>query len=184
MNRLNKVCFNVFCDWSRKLALVTLNKRNAILDPLHPTISMHILNTVPYTFPGLLKRRMRLYIESLFSRWSFPLFSWRSCLIKGWYCEEKSNARHSLGLRVKPTVTGSLRFPAFQKVFWYLLWLIVILKFLLIGLCTTLVLFWRRPIRMRSKQNDREQAIQFTSFAPLLLPSLFVFSNAKQFHPN
>ena len=30
--------------------------------------SMHILNTVPYTFPRLLKRRMRLYIESLFSR--------------------------------------------------------------------------------------------------------------------
>ena len=48
-------------------SLSTRNE-NAILDPLHPTISMHILNTVPYTFPRLLKRRMRLYIGSLFSR--------------------------------------------------------------------------------------------------------------------
>ena len=53
------------------------------------TISMHILHTVLYTFPKVLTRRICLTIKRLFSWWSFPLFSWPSCVTQGRYCEEK-----------------------------------------------------------------------------------------------
>ena len=36
-----------------------------------------------------------LTIKSFFSWWSFPLFSWPSCVIQGRYCKEKLDASHS-----------------------------------------------------------------------------------------
>ena len=45
-------------------------------NPLHPNISMHILDTVIYTFCKVLKRRICFIIKGLFSWWSFYLFSW------------------------------------------------------------------------------------------------------------
>ena len=58
---------------------------------------MHILHTVLYTFPKVLTRRICLTIKRLFSWWSFPLFSWPSCVTQGRYCEEKLHASHTLG---------------------------------------------------------------------------------------
>ena len=68
------------------------------LNSLHPNISIHILHTVLYTFPKVLKRRICLLIKSFFHWWSFPLFSWPQCAIQGWYCGEKLDADHSKGL--------------------------------------------------------------------------------------
>ena len=50
-----------------------------LLNPLHPTISMYILNTVLHTFAKRLKRRI----------------CGLSCLIQGWYGKEKLDASHS-----------------------------------------------------------------------------------------
>ena len=36
--------------------------------PFHPNISMHILHTVPYTFPKVLVRRICFIIQS-YSNW-------------------------------------------------------------------------------------------------------------------
>ena len=48
-----------------------------ISNPLHPNISMHILHTVLYTFPKLLRRRICWIITSFFINWwLFPLFLW------------------------------------------------------------------------------------------------------------
>ena len=44
--------------------------------PLHPNISMHILQTVLYMFPELLTRRTCLTIKNCSSWWSFPLLLW------------------------------------------------------------------------------------------------------------
>ena len=41
------------------------------LNPLHPTISMHILHTALQTFPKVLTRRICLLIKSFFRWWSF-----------------------------------------------------------------------------------------------------------------
>ena len=41
------------------------------LKPLNPDISMHILDTVLYTFPKILTRRICAAIQSFFSRWLF-----------------------------------------------------------------------------------------------------------------
>ena len=57
--------------------------------PLHPTTSLHILHTDLYTFPKVLTRRIRLTIKSLFSWWSFFLFSW---VTEGSFCKEKLDA--------------------------------------------------------------------------------------------
>ena len=46
------------------------------LNPLHPNISKHFLHTVLNTFPKVPTRRICWTIKSLFSWWSFPLFSW------------------------------------------------------------------------------------------------------------
>ena len=54
---------------------------------------MHILHTFLYTFLKVLTRRICLTINSHSSLWSFPLFSWLQCLIQGWYCKEKLDAR-------------------------------------------------------------------------------------------
>ena len=69
------------------------------LNPSHPNISMHILHTVLFTFPNVMKRRICLTIKRFFSRLSSPLFSWPKCLIHGWYWKEKLDASHSQGLR-------------------------------------------------------------------------------------
>ena len=45
-------------------------------DPSHSKISIHILNTVLYTFPIVLTKRICLAIKSFFIWWSFPFFSW------------------------------------------------------------------------------------------------------------
>ena len=45
-----------------------------VLNPLHPHISMHILNTVFYSFSMVLTRRICLIIKSCFCWWSFLLF--------------------------------------------------------------------------------------------------------------
>ena len=45
------------------------------LNPSHPDISMHILHTVLFTFPNVMKRRICLTIKRFFSRLSSPLFS-------------------------------------------------------------------------------------------------------------
>ena len=54
---------------------------------LHSNISMHILLKVLYTFPIMLTGRICLTIKSLFSWWSFPLFSWCRRVIQGWSCD-------------------------------------------------------------------------------------------------
>ena len=60
----------------------------------HPNISMWVLQTVPYTSPNLLTRRICLTIKSLLNLLSFSLFSWPSCLIQRRYCCEKLDAHH------------------------------------------------------------------------------------------
>ena len=59
---------------------------------LQSEISMHILQTVFYTFHQVLTRRICLMIKSFFSWWSFPLFSWLNSLILGWCCKERLDA--------------------------------------------------------------------------------------------
>ena len=41
-------------------------QRHTTLNPFHPNISLHILHTVLYTFPKVLKRRFCLLIKSFF----------------------------------------------------------------------------------------------------------------------
>ena len=43
-------------------------KGNLKLNPFHPNFSMHILYTVPYTFPKVLARRICFAIKNFFSR--------------------------------------------------------------------------------------------------------------------
>ena len=47
-----------------------------LIIPLHPNISMNILQTVLYTFPKVLTGRICLKIKSFISWWSVPWFSW------------------------------------------------------------------------------------------------------------
>ena len=57
-----------------------------------PSIPYHeyaFLHSGLFAFSQLLTKIICLTIKSLFIWWSFPLFSWPWCLIKGWYCEEK-----------------------------------------------------------------------------------------------
>ena len=61
----------------------------------------NIVPTVLYIFPKVLTRRICLTIKSFFSWWLVPLFLWPWCVIQGWYREEKLDAYHSTGLRVK-----------------------------------------------------------------------------------
>ena len=75
---------------------------NVLFKPSHPKISMCTLHTVLCIFRKVLERRICLRIKSLFSSWSFSVFSWPSCLIPWCYCKEKLDASHSNGLiRVK-----------------------------------------------------------------------------------
>ena len=46
------------------------------INPFHPKISMHILQTVLYTFHKALTRRICLTVKSWFSWCLFPLFFW------------------------------------------------------------------------------------------------------------
>ena len=67
---------------------------DCVMNPLHPNFSMYILHTVLYTFPKVLTRRIWLTIKSFLGWWSFHLFLWIYCLIKGWNCKEKLDANH------------------------------------------------------------------------------------------
>ena len=69
------------------------------INSLQANISMHILHTVPYTFPKRLTSRICLTVKTCFSYWSSPLFSWLLRLIQGWYSKEKLDASHSYGLK-------------------------------------------------------------------------------------
>ena len=44
---------------------------------------------------GIEKENLFNNQKSFLSWWSFPLFSWRYCLIQGWYCMEKLDASRS-----------------------------------------------------------------------------------------
>ena len=67
-------------------------------NPLHPNISMHILQTFLYTFPKVLTiRRICLTSKNSFSWWSYATFLWPECVIQGWYCKEKLDAIPSQG---------------------------------------------------------------------------------------
>ena len=79
--------------YERMTDYITISKVSVIFNPLHPNISMHILHTVLLTVPKMLIRRICFSIKSFFSWWSFPLFSWPSCLIQGLYCREKCKSR-------------------------------------------------------------------------------------------
>ena len=46
-----------------------------LFNPLHPSISMHILHTVLYTFPNVLARRICFTIMMFFSELLFPFSS-------------------------------------------------------------------------------------------------------------
>ena len=65
------------CTWQKTSTLVTVFFFFFIvlklLNPLHPNISIHILSTVRYTHPKLLKRRICFKIKSFFFWWSFSL---------------------------------------------------------------------------------------------------------------
>ena len=67
------------------------------LNPLHPSISIHILHTVLYRVPEVLTRRICWTIKSLFSWWSFLLFLWPLRVIQGGYYREMLDASHSQG---------------------------------------------------------------------------------------
>ena len=95
LDRQNKKkCICLERTW---LIIIVLCDSGVVCNPLHPHISMHILHTVLHTFPEVLMRRICLTIKSIFRWWSFLLFLWPSCLIQGWYCKEKLDARHSWG---------------------------------------------------------------------------------------
>ena len=57
------------------------------LNPLHPIISMYILQTVSKLFPILYKMLTRRICLTIFGWWSFPFFLWPRCLIQGWHCK-------------------------------------------------------------------------------------------------
>ena len=61
---------------------------------------MHFLHTVLYTFPMVLTKRISLTIKSVFSWWSFLLFSRPQCLFTGWYWKGKMVNNHSWGLKI------------------------------------------------------------------------------------
>ena len=89
------------------------------VNPLHPSISMHILHTVLFTFPKALSRRICLTIKSFYSCWSYPLFSRLSCTIQGWYCMEKLDASFSQGQRIYDSLHLLFDLLAhIQLVFW------------------------------------------------------------------
>ena len=48
-------------------------------------ISMYIFNSVLYTFPMVLSKRISWTIQSFLSWWSPPWFSWCEWVIQGWY---------------------------------------------------------------------------------------------------
>ena len=50
---------------------------------------IHILDTVPFTFPMVRTKVICFTVKSLFRLGSFPLFSLPNCLIQGWSTEEK-----------------------------------------------------------------------------------------------
>ena len=51
------------------------SEESAVHELFTPKISVHILHTVPYTFPTMLARRFLLTIKSFYGWQSFPLFS-------------------------------------------------------------------------------------------------------------
>ena len=86
--------FTTFPDQIVNYSMVITRPKRILLNPLHPNISRHILHTVHHTCTMVLTRRIWLTIKSCFGWWSFPLFSWPSSVIQGWYCKEKVDASH------------------------------------------------------------------------------------------
>ena len=72
-----------------------LNQKQEIISQTlqHPYISMHILQTVLYTFPKVLTRRICLSIKRFFGWWSLSSYFWPKCMIQRWSCE-KLEASH------------------------------------------------------------------------------------------
>ena len=58
-------------------------------------LMIHILYTVLFAFPMVLRRRICLTIRGFLNWWSFPLFSWTLYLIQGRHRKEKWDTRHS-----------------------------------------------------------------------------------------
>ena len=56
-------------------SLVSSLTTSSFVNHFHPYISMHLLHTVPYTFPKVLMRRICFIIQSFSKWWPFPLFS-------------------------------------------------------------------------------------------------------------
>ena len=49
--------------WVKIVCVMKMHNKKFPLTPSHPNISMHILHTVPYTFPEVLTRRICLNIK-------------------------------------------------------------------------------------------------------------------------
>ena len=64
------------------------------INPLHPNISMHILQSFFLSFSKVMTRRICLTIKGFFGWSPFILLLWSLCLIQGWFCTEKSDARY------------------------------------------------------------------------------------------
>ena len=80
---------NVYPELSNIGESKNWHKIHTTLHSVHPNISMHILDTVLFTFPKVLTRRICLTIKNSFIWWSFPLFLWPYCVIQGWYWRKK-----------------------------------------------------------------------------------------------
>ena len=74
---------------------ISATTKNCHVIRLQGNISLYILRTFLFTFLLELTGRICLTIRSILNWWSFPLFSWPSYLIQGWYCEEKLETSHS-----------------------------------------------------------------------------------------
>ena len=88
-------------EWTVKCAGCWLHFDN-LSKPITSILILYTLTSV-CTFSKLFlnshERRILLTVNSFFSWWSFPLFSWPKCLIQGRYCKEIQDASHSEGLK-------------------------------------------------------------------------------------
>lgn len=69
----------------------------ALINHLHPDISLQILHTALYPFYKVLTWRICSIMKSFFIWWAFPLYLWWYCLIQGWYCQEQTDTSDSKG---------------------------------------------------------------------------------------
>ena len=79
-----EVKFNFFCCgkiiWMVLVCFFCIAFEEAFLqasvNSLHPSINVNLLLTTLHTFPVVLMGRFCVTVNSFFSWWSFPLFSW------------------------------------------------------------------------------------------------------------